>query len=200
MVPAQFRLMEQTLAQSHIPFPHANALFVSLVEFGCGTGLMLGLFTRLCAFVLVIDMIVAIATSRIQSIQAGSALAWIDDFLYLPEVLYAIILIWVVFSGPGRYSVDGFLARRARHLRSACAEGEVGLYFVLRASRFAAAERCLRQVKSPSPFGGASGENNRMRGLCRFTCILRVRIWQSAGEQSVSDDGARVAVSHAPYS
>ena len=41
LVPGQFTLMEQTLAQSHIPFPHANALFVSLVEFVCGAGLAL---------------------------------------------------------------------------------------------------------------------------------------------------------------
>ena len=46
-VPAQFSIMEQTMVQSHIPFPHANALFVSLVEFVCGAGLALGLLTPL---------------------------------------------------------------------------------------------------------------------------------------------------------
>jgi hypothetical protein len=30
-VPAQFRVLEQTIVQSHIPFPHATALFVSTV-------------------------------------------------------------------------------------------------------------------------------------------------------------------------
>jgi putative oxidoreductase len=113
LVPAQFALMEQTLAQSHIPFPHANAFFVSLVEFACGTGLALGLLTPLCALGLAVVMIVAIATNRIQSIQASGALAWLDDFLYLPEVLYVIILVWLIFSGPGSYSVDGLIARRA---------------------------------------------------------------------------------------
>ena len=112
-VPAQFSLMEQTLAQSHIPLPHANALFVSLVEFACGAGLLLGLLTRLCAVALVAVMIVAIATNRIQSIHVSGALAWLDDFLYLPEVLYVIILVWLIFSGPGRYSIDGLIARRA---------------------------------------------------------------------------------------
>jgi putative oxidoreductase len=112
-VPAQFSLMERTLAQSHIPFPHANALFVSLVEFVCGAGLVVGLFTPLCALVLAGDMIVAIATNRIHSIQATGVLAWIDDFLYLPEVLYVMILVWLIFSGPGKYSIDGLIARRA---------------------------------------------------------------------------------------
>jgi len=113
LVPAQFSQMEETLAQSHIPFPHANALFVSLVEFGGGAGLALGLLTPLCAVALVVVMIVAIATNRIQSIHASGALAWLDDFLYLPEVLYVIILVWLIFSGPGRYSIDGLIARRA---------------------------------------------------------------------------------------
>src|SRR6516165_5527348 len=113
LVPAQFTLMEQTLAQSHIPFPHANALFVSLIEFARGTGLAFGLLSPLCSLALMIVMIVAIATNRIQSIQASGVLAWFDDFLYLPEVLYVIILAWLIFSGPGRYSIDGLISRRA---------------------------------------------------------------------------------------
>src|SRR5271170_3537602 len=82
-VPAQFRVLEQTLVQSHIPFPHANALFVATVEFVCGAGLALGLLTPLCAAMLVGDMIVAVATTSIHSIKASSFLAWLDDFLYL---------------------------------------------------------------------------------------------------------------------
>src|SRR5215467_4654575 len=60
LVPGQFTLMEQTLAGSHIPFPHANALFVSLVEFACGGALVLGLLTPVCALLLVVVMLVAI--------------------------------------------------------------------------------------------------------------------------------------------
>ena len=111
LVPAQFSMMEHTLAESHIPFPHANALFVSLVEFACGAGLAVGLLTPLCALVLAVDMIVAVATNRIHSIQASGVLAWFDDFLYLPEVLYVMILVWLIFSGPGRYSIDGLIVR-----------------------------------------------------------------------------------------
>jgi putative oxidoreductase len=113
LVPAQFSSMEQTMGQSHIPFPHVSALFVSLVEFVCGGGLALGLLTPLCALMLAGAMIVAIATNRIHSIQASGVLAWLDDFLYLPEVLYVMILVWLIFSGPGRYSIDGLIARRA---------------------------------------------------------------------------------------
>ena len=112
-VAKQFSELQQTMIQSHIPFPHASALFVSLVEFACGAGLALGLLTPVCAAMLVGDMIVAIATNRIHSIQASGVLAWLDDFLYLPEVLYTLILVWLIFSGPGRYSVDGLIALRA---------------------------------------------------------------------------------------
>ena len=110
-VPARLRTMEQTLAESHIPFAHANAIFVSLVEFSCGAGLALGLLTALCAAMLAVNMIVAVATNRIHSIQSSGLLAWVDDFLYLPEVLYVLILVWLLFSGPGRYSIDGLLTR-----------------------------------------------------------------------------------------
>src|SRR5215472_638927 len=111
-VPAQFSIMEQTMVQSHIPFPHVSALFASLVEFACGAGLVPGLLTPLCALALAVNMVVAVATNRIHSIQASGVLAWIDDFLYLPEVLYVMILVWLIFSGPGRYSIDGVIARK----------------------------------------------------------------------------------------
>lgn len=109
-VPAKFSAMEHTLAQSHIPFPHANAIFVSLVEFASGASLVLGLLTPLSALVLVVDMIVAVATNRIHSIQETGIFAWLDDFLYLPEVLYMMILVWLIFSGPGRYNLDKLIA------------------------------------------------------------------------------------------
>jgi putative oxidoreductase len=112
LAPEQFSVMEHTLAQSHIPFPHATAVFVSLIELSCGAGLVVGLLTPLCALLLVIDMIVAVASNRIHSIQATGVLAWLDDFLYLPEVLYVIILVWLIFSGPGRFSLDALITRR----------------------------------------------------------------------------------------
>src|ERR1700685_2420744 len=69
-VKAQFGVLEQTLVQAHIPFPHPPALCVAMVEFACGAGLALGLLTPLCAAILTADMIVAIATISIHSIKA----------------------------------------------------------------------------------------------------------------------------------
>ena len=84
-----------------------------LVELACGGALALGLLTPFCALILVVDMIVAIMTNRIQSFQARGVVAWLDGFLYLPEVLYVMLLVWLIFSGPGRYSIDGLIARWA---------------------------------------------------------------------------------------
>jgi putative oxidoreductase len=111
-VPAQFGVLERTMVQIRVPFPHATAFFVATVEFACGAGLALGFLTPLCAAMLMADMIVAIATTSIHTIQATGFLAWFDDFLYLPEVLYVLILFWLIFAGPGRYSVDGVIALR----------------------------------------------------------------------------------------
>jgi putative oxidoreductase len=51
-------------------------------------------------------MIVAIATTAVRTIKALSPLDWLSEFLYLPEVLYLVILVWLFFSGPGWFSVD----------------------------------------------------------------------------------------------
>ena len=68
---------------------------------------MAGLLTPPCAAGLAADMIVAIATNRIHSIQAAGVLAWLDDLLYLPEVLYVMMLVWLVFSGPDATASTG---------------------------------------------------------------------------------------------
>ncbi len=106
----EFGVFEKTFVEIHVPFPQATALFVATVEFGCGAGLALGLLTPFCAAMLTGDMIVAIATVSVHTIRAKNAVQWLDDFLYLPEVLYVLILSWLIFSGPGRYSVDSLIS------------------------------------------------------------------------------------------
>jgi len=104
--------MVKTLISSGVPFPEINALFISVVEFAGGGFLAIGLLTPLCAIFLGGDMLVAILTDRIKSVQGDTFFAWLDNFLYLPEVLYALILGWLLISGPGKLSLDGLLVRR----------------------------------------------------------------------------------------
>jgi uncharacterized membrane protein YphA (DoxX/SURF4 family) len=54
-------------------------------------------------------MLVAIATSAIKNIKAPPLLGWLAEFLYLPEVLYLVILFWLFLSGPGLFSIDHFV-------------------------------------------------------------------------------------------
>ena len=98
--------MRQTLIEAHVPFPGLNALFVSTVEFVSGTLLILGALTAVACVMLGGVMIVAIATTARRNIKATSPLGWLSEFLYLPDVLYLVILIWLFFSGPGWLSVD----------------------------------------------------------------------------------------------
>ena len=86
--------------------------FVSSVEFISGCLLIIGLLSSLCCAALIIQMIVAITTVQLATIPTGlSFLDWLDDFLYLPETMYIIILIWLICSGPGRVSFDYRIAR-----------------------------------------------------------------------------------------
>jgi putative oxidoreductase len=101
--------MHQTLIKAHVPFADINAVFVSTVEFVCGLLLVIGALTPLASAMLGCVMIVAIATTGIRNIKAPSPLAWLAEFLYLPEVVYLVILIWLFFSGPGWLSVDGLV-------------------------------------------------------------------------------------------
>src|SRR5262245_16945257 len=117
-VPSRTLKMYETLAGAGIPFPHFMTYFVSSVEFIGGCLLVIGLLTSLCCAALIVQMIVAIATVQIATIPKGlSFLNWLDDFLYLPEAMYIVVLIWLVCSGPGGMSVDGRIARSLGYQR-----------------------------------------------------------------------------------
>jgi putative oxidoreductase len=102
-----------TLVKAQVPFPRQMAYFVAGVEFVCGSLLVVGFFSSPACMALLIDMIVATLTSAISTLPKGlSRLNWLDDFLYLPEVLYVLFFIWLLCSGPGKFSVDYSLAGR----------------------------------------------------------------------------------------
>ena len=111
-VASHTRRLYETLAGAGIPFPHFMTYFVSSIEFISGCLLVIGLLSSLCCAALIIQMIVAITTVQLATIPTGlSFLDWLDDFLYLPETIYIIILIWLICSGPGRVCVDYRIAR-----------------------------------------------------------------------------------------
>ena len=101
----------ETLVKANVPFPHQTAYFVAGVEFVCGCLATVGFLSSPASLALLIDMVVATLTSALSTLPKGlSPLSWLDDFLYLPEVLYVLFFIWLICSGPGRFSVDYWLA------------------------------------------------------------------------------------------
>jgi putative oxidoreductase len=100
-----------TLVKANVPFPRQTAYFVAGVEFVCGSFLTVGFLSSAACVALLIDMIVATLTSAVSTLPKGlSPLNWLDDFLYLPEVLYVLFFVWLICSGPGKFSVDYWLA------------------------------------------------------------------------------------------
>src|SRR5271170_8000998 len=100
-----------TLVEGKVPFPRQTAYFVSGVEFICGSLVTVGFLLSPACMVLLIDMLVATLMTKISAVPKGlSSLNWVDDFLYFPEVLYMLFSIWLICSGPGRFSVDHWLA------------------------------------------------------------------------------------------
>ena len=100
-----------TLVKAKVPFPQLTAYFVSGVEFVCGSLVTLGFLSSPACAALMVDMVVATLTSALATLPKGlSPLNWLDDLLYLPEVLYVLFFIWLICAGPGKFSVDYWLA------------------------------------------------------------------------------------------
>ncbi len=97
-----------------MPYPEFMALFLACVEFFGGLLLIIGFFSTFCAIALTIAMIVAIVTVEIdQVIPKGIGfLDWMSWFLYLPQVMYVILFVWLMTTGPGRLSLDYYLANK----------------------------------------------------------------------------------------
>jgi len=85
-----------------------NQWWVPLVEFSAAGAVLIGLLAPLAALGLLVLILVAIVTSgpRIKVYKPIDEADRIDDWLYLPEVLYAFMLIMVVSAGAGPYSID----------------------------------------------------------------------------------------------
>ena len=101
----KFEEFTDFFVQLGIPFPHFNAIFVASIEFVGGTCLIVGVATRLFSVPLAFIMLIAILTSEIKKVST------LGDFLYLPEVSLLAIFIWLVFSGPGKISIDHMISR-----------------------------------------------------------------------------------------
>src|SRR6202162_1716829 len=114
-VAGRTKTMYETLVEAKVPFPRLMTYFVSRVEFVGGSLLTVGFLSSLACVALLVDMLVAILTAKLSAMPNGlSPVSWLDDFLYLPEVLYVLFFIWLICFGPGKFSVDYWLAGKLR--------------------------------------------------------------------------------------
>lgn len=91
-----------------------NQWWVPLVEFTGGVAVFIGLLAPLAALGLLIIILVAMATSGRQRMKLYKPIDEtdrIDDWLYLPETLYAFMLVMVISAGAGPYSLDSLVLR-----------------------------------------------------------------------------------------
>ncbi len=110
-VASRTEAMYKTLVAANIPLPRLMTYFVSTVEFVGGCLLTVGFLSSLACFALLVNMVVAILTTKLSAMPGGlSPLNWLDNFLYLPEVLYIMFFVWLICSGPGKFSVDYLIA------------------------------------------------------------------------------------------
>jgi uncharacterized membrane protein YphA (DoxX/SURF4 family) len=105
-----------------MPFPHFTAEFVGYLEIFGGLLLLSGLMTRLIAIPFIIEMIVAMLSTKISLYLGTSPLPLppsppqIGMWAVLHEVRseYAQLLTtaFLLVSGPGKWSVDALLQRK----------------------------------------------------------------------------------------
>jgi len=123
-----------------IPFSNLVAPFDGIVEIVCGALLILGLLTRFAAIPLIIDILVAIASTKITLYLGTSALppppvapqSGLFGALHEGRTDYAQLLgsVFLLVVGPGRWSLDALVAgprrREAEDERLAQVDGGAG--------------------------------------------------------------------------
>jgi putative oxidoreductase len=90
-----------------LPAPHFQATLVGTTELVGGALLLAGFASRLASVPLLVTMVVAILTAKRAEIMGATDLFGVIEWTYL------VLLAWLALSGPGRFSVDGWRARKA---------------------------------------------------------------------------------------
>jgi uncharacterized membrane protein YphA (DoxX/SURF4 family) len=95
-------------AKIGIPWPQFSAPFDGIFEIGCGLLLLAGLATRLAAIPLIIDMLVAIATTKIPMLLKSGFWAMAHEARTDWSMLLGSVFLLIV--GAGAWSVDALVS------------------------------------------------------------------------------------------
>lgn len=104
--------LKKTLIDDHIPWVAVMQWWVPGWEVLAGVMLAVGLLTPFAAFVLSIICVIACSCeskAKVESYHPINAADRVDDWLYLPEILYLCILSLSLFGGGGDYSLDAII-------------------------------------------------------------------------------------------
>lgn len=112
-VPERHAALVQTLREDRIPMIRQMEWFVPAVELGAGTALAIGFYSGASAALLLAICVVATCADGIRHIKERfnpiNRADLLDDILYLPEVLYSMMLLAIIEAGPGRFAFDNLL-------------------------------------------------------------------------------------------
>ncbi len=95
--------------QIGVPLPQLTALLVSVLEFGGGIALILGLLTPLVAGLLAVDMLAAIFLVHLPN---GFFLGEAPGYEFVLTLFGAALTL--ALTGPGAYALDAVLGRGRR--------------------------------------------------------------------------------------
>jgi len=101
----------QFFATLNLPMPAHTALFVALLEFVGGITLAIGLFTRLTALVLFINMTVAFWAAEKDAFLG--VLSNPDKFQAADAYNYWFAALLILALGPGLFAIDALFRRRS---------------------------------------------------------------------------------------
>lgn len=93
-----------------IPWPQIMAPFVGVVEIVCGFLLLIGLITRLATVPLLIDIVVALYSTKIVTLAKNGFWGTLHEAR--TDVSMLLGLIFLLLVGAGAYSLDSWLAER----------------------------------------------------------------------------------------
>jgi uncharacterized membrane protein YphA (DoxX/SURF4 family) len=100
-----------------IPSPEIMAHFVGVVEIAAGALILVGLVTRPAAVVLLVDILVAIITTKLPLLWRATAVStnvgfWSMQAESRTDFAMLMALLFIIVAGAGPLSVDARLANR----------------------------------------------------------------------------------------
>lgn len=111
-VPQRHAQLVATLRDDGVPFVKVFQWMVPATEFLAGLALIVGFLTLPAAIALAVILCVACIVDgrkRVAAFQPINAADRIDDWLYLSEVVYLIVLVTIIMAGPGAVAIDHWL-------------------------------------------------------------------------------------------